>query len=1210
MIHLQTVSGYSLRYGTSTPAALVEQAARYQMPAVALTDRDGVAGAIRFGQAALAADVAPIMGMDIALEPLMGRAMAKRVTPVKGGVTRDLNLPRILLYARGRRGWQSLCRLTSLLHANAAERGERGKPVATLELLTPFVQSGDLWVLHGAHSELARVVAARRDDHIAAIVQRWQEVGAHMGIALTSHQGPGDGPLTTSHAARMAGVAENFQLPALITNAVRYLSPHDAPVADVLDAIRRLVPLDSRHVERSTAEGYFKSPDEMVQVVDEIARASGISLRSLIATTMQWGDELALGGADLGIGSIHLPEPEVVGCTTHSQMSAQLRARCQAGLNWRYGADADWSKLEQRLEDELATVTTLGYESYFLTVADVADMARERGIRVAARGSGAGSLICYLLGISGVEPLRHNLLMERFCSPLRAALPDIDIDVESDRRLEVYDAVFERFAPSGSWPAGNARCAAVSMIDTYRARHAIRDTGAALGLPMGEIDALAKSFPHIRARDLRNAMRELPELRSSGLVKTLGESGFERWIALAEKLDGLPRHMAMHPCAVVLSDGGLLDRVPTEVSAQDYPMVSFDKDDVEAVGLLKLDILGVRMQSAIAHTINQIAATDGLAVDIDAVPFDDNKAFDLIRSTHTLGLFQVESPGQRELVGKFAPETFEDLIIDISLFRPGPVKSDMVTPFLKARQGWAPPQIIHSDLEEILASTQGVVVFHEQVIEIIAKMTGCTLAEGDEHRRALGDHQGQRHVRQWFVDAASRRGYESSVIEQVWEVLAAFASFGFCKAHAAAFALPTYQSAWLKAHYPAAFLAGVLTHDPGMYPKRLIVDDARHWGIAILPLDIHRSYADYRVERVNQGEDPSPRVQSTSLDLPDGRGYGIRMAFSDVHGMSEGEIESLIAARPYRDLTDFVQRSGVSRPVTERLIMVGAFDSLYEIPMPTAITARSKRGITRRDLLMHNAELQQWQRPKDQLMLEVQPPSLLQSGLPDMTLSERVRAELDVLGIDASCHVMEFYRAFLKELGVVPASSLHQARARSEFLVAGVKVATQTPPVRSGRRVIFLTLDDGTGCADATFFEDAQGYASTLFHSWMVIVRGVVRRTGPRGVSLRATGCWELTELYRIWKAGGMEQVRAMIAAPVNSDQGESDDFAETAIEGAAESRSTRPVMTKSKSGGMGRRVLVHASGFRLSPYADIKPADSTGTPRKLWHSSPGSSGQ
>ena len=614
---------------------------------------------------------------------------------------------------------------------------------------------------------------------------------------------------------------------------------------------------------------------------------------------------------DLGLGGRFMPE------TTGGAPLVTLRMRCAEGLRRRYpgvgrirGQRRVRRRAAQRLDHELAIIAKTGLASYFLTVADVTSLIRSRGIRCSIRGSGAGCLVNYLIGISNIDPLDYDLIMERFLSESRKGLPDIDLDVESARRIEAYRAIVDAYS--------DQRVACVSMMETYRARSAIRDVAASLGLPPHEIDAVAKAFPHIRAGRIRSALTELPELRASGLAIPQLTAVFQ----LAERLDGLPRHVAMHPCGVVLSDTSLLDRTPVERSFEGLPLSQFDKDDVEVAGMIKLDVLGVRMQSAMAYTLTEIGRTRGEQVDLDTIGRADEPTFEMVRSARTLGCFQIESPGQRELVAKLLPRSIDDLIVDISLFRPGPVNSDMVTPYLETRHGRRVPSYPHEDLAATLAETGGVVIFHEQVLRIIHAMTGCGLSEAERVRRMLTDDRSRASAGEWFLGAARDRGYDAATVLRVWEVLESFGGFGFCKAHAAAFAIPTYQSAWLKRHYPAAFYAGVLTHDPGMYPKRVIVGDARLAGIPILPVDVNASAGDWCVERVAQ--------------LP---GEGLRPGLREVRGISDAEVTRIVAGQPYTSLRDLWERAAVSRPIAERLVLVGALDSLYGIPADPAPAA-------------------------------------------------------------------------------------------------------------------------------------------------------------------------------------------------------------------------------------------------------------------------------
>ncbi|NJA59585.1 DNA polymerase III subunit alpha, partial [Streptomyces sp. NEAU-H3] len=832
-----------------------------------------------------------------------------------------------------------------------------------------------------------------------------------------------------------------------------------------------------------------------------------------------------------------------------------LASRAAAGMVRRgYDRGPKARAYWERMHQELDIIGHHDFASYFLTVARVVDDVRDLGIRVAARGSGAGSLVNHLIGIAHADPLEHGLLMERFLSKRRSVLPDIDIDVESARRIEVYRAILGRFGPE--------RVATVAMPETYRVRHAIRDVGAALSLDPADIDRIATAFPHIRARDARTAMDELPELASVAAEREKYGTFWE----LVEGLDALPRGVAMHPCGVLLSDASLLSRTPVvPTSGESLPMAQFDKEDVEDLGLLKLDVLGVRMQSAMAHALSELDRATGEAPDLDAIPPGDERTDQLIRSTETLGCFQIESPGQRDLVGRLQPSTFHDLVVDISLFRPGPVAADMVRPFIEARHGRAPVRYPHPDLAPALEDTYGVVVFHEQVIDLVHTMTGCGRDEADRVRRGLSDPESQGRIRFWFAQRAAERGYDAETVTRTWEIVEAFGSYGFCKAHAVAFAVPTYQSAWLKAHHPAAFYAGLLTHDPGMYPKRLLLADARRRGVPILPVDVNHSAPAHRIELVSEDGPPAAR-------------WGVRLGLSDVHGMSEAEGERIAAAQPYTSLLDFWQRARPSRPVAERLAQVGALDAF---------------GANRRDLLLHLAELHRMGRGAashgTQLPLSGGRRTA-PAGLPDLDETERLSAELGVLGMDASRHLMGDHQEFLRELGVVSARRLREAPHGATVLVAGAKAATQTPPIRSGKRVVFTTLDDGTGLVDLAFFDDShERCAHTVFHSWLLLVRGTVQRRGPRSLSVVGTVAWNLAELLDLRAEGGLEAVSAKLAEPLEEQPDEP---------ASAARRITLP------------------TGFELNPWADLKPAgaDTAATGRgiaraKLWHQSQGSAG-
>ncbi|MFF0891107.1 DNA polymerase III subunit alpha [Streptomyces sp. NPDC003456] len=1163
--HLHTVSGFSLRHGASHPERLAERAVERGMDALALTDRDTLAGAVRFSKACAKAGVRPLFGADLAVataEPPEGAGpRMRRRTPVRGGAFVDESAPRVTFLARdGARGWAGLCRLVS-----AAHEGE-GTP-----LLPWGGHHGEgLTVLLGPGSDVGRALAAGRPDRAARLLVPWREVyGDDLRLEAVWHGRQGTGPGSLRLAARTVGFAAEQRIRPVLTNAVRYADPGLGPVADVLDAARRLVPVDPAG-ELDSGEAWLKGPEGMAHAAERIMEAAGFrqgTAHRLLEQTEATAAECRVDPeGDLGIGTVHFPEPHLVGAG-HRSAQRTLASRAAAGMVLR-GYDRRHAYWE-RMHHELDIIAHHGFASYFLTVAQVVDDVRAMGIRVAARGSGAGSLVNHLLGIAHADPIEHRLLMERFLSKERVVLPDIDIDVESARRLEVYRAIIDRF--------GTERVATVAMPETYRVRHAIRDVGAALSMDPAEIDRIAKAFPHIRARDARAALEELPELRALAGEK----DRYGKLWELVEALDALPRGVAMHPCGVLLSDASLLSRTPVmPTSGEGFPMSQFDKDDVEDLGLLKLDVLGVRMQSAMAHAVQEVERVSGERVELDALPPDDPATYRLIQSTETLGCFQIESPGQRDLVGRLQPAGFHDLVVDISLFRPGPVAADMVRPFIEARHGRAPVRYPHPDLEGPLKETYGVVVFHEQIIDIVARMTGCGRGEADRVRRGLSDPESQARIKVWFAQHAAANGYDAETIQRTWEIVEAFGSYGFCKAHAVAFAVPTYQSAWLKAHHPAAFYAGLLTHDPGMYPKRLLLADARRRGVPVLPLDVNKSGVAHRIELVS------------------GK-WGLRLALSDVHGISEAEAARIAEGQPYASLVDFWERGRPSRPLAQRLAQVGALDAF---------------GANRRDLQLHLTELHRGARSGGGGQLPLAGGrKTAPAGLPDLTSSERLSAELGVLSMDATHHLMDDHREFLDELGVVSARRLREVRNGETVLVAGAKAATQTPPIRSGRRVIFTTLDDGTGLVDLAFFDDSHDTcAHTVFHSWLLLVRGVVQRRGPRSFSVVGAAVWNLADLLEVRREEGLEGVAARLAGAGGPDgpDGSGDDG-----EGAARRRLAGSDGLPAPAGSaaedpMERRKIRMATGYEMHPWADLRPAgEGPAVGRKLWHQSPGSAG-
>ncbi|WP_431709399.1 DNA polymerase III subunit alpha [Glutamicibacter uratoxydans] len=1093
--HLNVSSAYSAHYGVDTPELLAAQAKAEGAVALGLSDRDGLYGAVKHVAACLKEALAPILGVNLAVLDREGKSTG-----------------RIILLARGQvrgAGYAALCRVVSAAHRKTKTVG------LSYQQLREHLAGGQLMVLLGAESEVGRSIEQRKYQRARQQLQFWRNLaGGMLRAEITTHLSAEGARYCLGHASKFLRLAHEMGIEAILSNAVRYAGPDGAVTADILDSARVLNSLDALTELQPTGQGWLKSPQQMHRLAADIGRVTerswGLRLLRSTEDLARWA--MLDPHTDLGWKQPVIPEHRVIGIRGDAQH--QLTQRVQAAVS-RLLPDADATQVQRRLDLELGIIGQLDFAGYFLTVAETVKLITQMGVRVSARGSGASSLVNFLLGISHVNPLEHDLVFERFLSATRTTLPDIDIDVESARRHEIYHKIFNTF--------GAERVSLMSMQNAYRARGAVRDAGAALGVEQEEIDEIAKQLWRFSASSFREALDDKPELALLA-QRINGNSRLDQLVDITERLDRLPRHISMHPCGVILSDASLLDRTPVQPSGIGLQMSQFDKHDMDLMGLIKLDVLGVRMQSAIAYTLEEIkrihTTKQGVAragghrddsyidadghIDFSKVPLDDEITFELIRSTHTLGCFQIESPGQRELIGKLAPREFNDLIIDISLFRPGPMQSNMVKPYLEHRHGFAPAQYLHPDLIPALAETHGVTVFHEQVLRILHVMTGCDLGMADVYRRLLGNPQREPEVEKIFRTEATKRGYSQDVIDRVWQVLAGFGSFGFCKAHGAAFAVPTYHSAWLKAHHPEAFLAGIWEHDPGMYPKRLLVSEARRMNIPILPLDVNRSTGHYRVERVfDSTARQAPQVPRAQGTVRPGQ-YGIRLAFREIHQMSEREVQRLVAGQPYDSLADVRHRAGLSRRTYQNLAALGVFDSL--------LTGTSRADTIAHTRSMGHSSLPARYRPGEgQLALPLGNLETIKASGTELSPSEKVRTELDLMHLDVSEHLIESYNQVLKHLPMTRAVELLNLRNGSEVLVAGVRVATQTPPMRGGKRVVFISVDDGTGCIDATFFDDVQQRTGPLlFNTRMLLIHGATRRTGPRGISLQALNVWDL----------------------------------------------------------------------------------------------------
>jgi DNA-directed DNA polymerase III PolC len=1009
-VHLDCHSNFSLLYGGSSVEDLVSACAEAGMEALALTDRDGLYGAVPFFEAATGAGIKPIIGCDLSVGP------ADRLT-------------RLTLLAKNDEGYGNLCRLVT-------ER-RLGEAPVSLEQLSRC--SEGLFALCPEPGMLEPLLAIFGDSLYAELVN----TGTRECHRL---------------AESLIGVARSLGVPCAASNQVAFARPDSYDLHLTLNAIRLICPVTRIPPgEAADRECHLKQPGEMKEAFSTYPYSTApeaLSSTGEIADACEFRFNL---GARL-FPAADLPPGETP--------FSHLTKLCFEGAARRYHPLPP--RALDRLHFELETIERLGFTPYFLVVNEIARFCRERGIPSAGRGSAAGSMVAYVLGITYIDPIEHDLYFERFLSSARDDPPDIDLDVSWCRRDEVLDFIYRRF--------GHDRVAMICTYATMKARMAVRDVAKAFGLPPDEVDGFTRSIPHCRASQIEAVASAIPSCRDLPADR----EPYRTILDVCARLDGFPRHLSIHVGGVVIADRPLTDLVPLERATKGLVITQYDMGPIERLGLIKMDILGQKGLSVVEDTAAWAGKNHAVRIDPDRLPRDDPDTFRLLREGRTLGVFQIESPAMRSLLQSVKPRNIEDLTLTIALVRPGASGSGMKELFLLRRAGREPVVYLHPDLEPILSESLGTFVYQEQVMKAAVAVAGFTPAEADGLRRAMThqrSHEQMDAIRERFIERAAERGVPELVAAAVFESLAKFAGYGFPKAHAATYGEFSYQAAYLKAHFPAEFMAAVLVNEAGFYHHSVYVEEAKRLGVRVALPDVNRGEGDYHV-----------------------RGDGILYyGLLRVKGIHRTTVESLIAARedfPFTSLSDFLARVELTEEEAATLIKCGAFDSLentrpellWKLKMmyPQARAAmaagRGRRSRAGRSLpLCPEAPDRAFSPPAFEgegpdggesvlpiAIDKVSPPTAL-PRLPDYTLEQKLQMELEYLEASISCHPLEI---------LVP-GELAGARVRSTELeehlgetvsLVGWLIAQRRAVTKKRDYMQFLTFEDLSGTFEVTIF--------------------------------------------------------------------------------------------------------------------------------------------
>ncbi len=1001
-VELHCHSAFSLLDGASMPEELARRAAELGMPALALTDHDGLYGTVRFVRACEREGVKPIVGAELALD---------------GGY-------HVILLAMDAMGYSNLCRVITA----AQLAGAKNSPVLTWDMLAKY--AGGLICLSGCREgEVARQMRGSNFGAAREAAGRYIDVFGRdrFYIELQHTMYPED----TALCADLAALARESGVGCVATNNVHYARKEGHRLHDVLTCIRTRSPLDDCIELKLNAEFYLKSHEEMQSLFHEYPEALHMT-----------GELAERCNVTLEFSGYRFPEyPLPEGATAESYLAHV----CRKGVRRRYGEITE--EVTSRIDHELDLIARLELSGYFLIVRDIMEYAERHGIPAQGRGSAANSIVAYVLGITKVDPIRNRLFLGRFLNDEMSSIPDIDIDVSTAHREKLIQYVYEKY--------GQEHAAMVCTYITFQSRNALREVGKVLGIPLHVIDRLAKSatWSGYGSRDVRKELSGIEEF-----APYFSKVTFQEYLSICRQLEDYPRHLSIHNGGIVISSRPLSELVPLERAAMPGRVVcQWDKDSVADAGLIKIDLLGLRMLSLLDEVRVLVEREHGVVLDLDALPQDDASVYDMICRCDTIGVFQIESRAQMQTLPRTRPRSIDDLTVEVSIVRPGPIQGNMVHPYIRRRNGVEKVSYLHPSLEPVLGETLGVILFQEQVIQAAVALAGFTPGEADTLRRAMSRKRSVEAIAQLrarFIQGALAAGVDARSADRVFASLEGFAQYGFCKSHAAGFALICYQSAWLKYYYPVEFYCALLNNQPmGFYRPEVVLHDAQRHGVRVLPVDVNLSEAVCGIEE-----------------------RCIRLGFLYVKEMGARMIQRVLEERQrgeFLSVDDFCLRTGLPGGVVENLILAGAFDFCR---------------CTRREMLWQLGIVEK--RTLGELPLQSSGEAV---SLPKMSSLEEMRYDYTVQGMSTTHHPMQVLRAELPENGLVRSSDLPKLDDGDALRIAGYVIMKQRPPTAKG--FAFITMEDEDGTINVVMRPDVyERHRQVCIFNPVLVVEGILQK--------------------------------------------------------------------------------------------------------------------